>query len=121
MVPPTFTKPSTSSPSADNLENLLLNIAQNYTPALKGVDFAAAEPELFPDVGLWHPLAPRMYEDLKEYLNWCAEAAEAVLAPALLVLLRCVVASGPRVLLQHLGRRDRRSAGQACVWERPWA
>jgi hypothetical protein len=24
------------------------------------------------DVGIWHPLAPSMYEDLKEYLNWCA-------------------------------------------------
>jgi hypothetical protein len=69
------------------------------------VDFAAAEPELFPDVGLWHPLAPRMYEDLKEYLNWCAEAAEAVLAPALLVLLRCVVAGGLRELLPRLGCR----------------
>lgn len=21
-------------------------------------------------VGIWHPLAPGMYEDLKEYLNW---------------------------------------------------
>ena len=31
-----------------------------------------AEPELFPEVGIWHPLAPAMYEDLKEYLNWCA-------------------------------------------------
>ena len=41
-------------------------------PALNGVDFDVAEPQLFPDVGLWHPLAPTMYEDLKEYLNWCA-------------------------------------------------
>lgn len=65
-----FVSLSLSPPPADNLENLILNIAQNYTPALKDVDFAAAEPELFPDVGLWHPLAPRMYEDIKEYLNW---------------------------------------------------
>jgi magnesium chelatase subunit H len=65
----------------DNLENLLLNIAQNYTPALKGVDFAAAEPELFPDVGLWHPLAPRMYEDLKEYLNWYDTRKDIKFAP----------------------------------------
>lgn len=39
-------------------------------PALKGIEFSAAEPQLFPDVGIWHPLAPAMYEDLKEYLNW---------------------------------------------------
>lgn len=25
---------------------------------------------MFPDVGIWHPAAPTMYEDLKEYLNW---------------------------------------------------
>ena len=45
---------------------------QAYVPALNGVDFEVSEPQLFPDVGIWHPLAPTMYEDLKEYLNWCA-------------------------------------------------
>lgn len=55
---------------AENLENLILNIAQQYSPDCKGMNFEPAEPELFPDVGLWHPLAPHMYEDLKEYLNW---------------------------------------------------
>lgn len=56
--------------NAENLENLILNVAQNYVGDLKGVDFAPAEPEVFPDIGIWHPLAPAMYEDLKEYLNW---------------------------------------------------
>lgn len=56
--------------NADNLENLLLTISQAYVPALKDVNTAVAEPQLFPEVGLWHPLAPNMYEDLKEYLNW---------------------------------------------------
>ena len=49
-----------------------MDFTQAYVPDLKGVDFDVAEPQLFPDVGLWHPLAPTMYEDLKEYLNWCA-------------------------------------------------
>ncbi len=44
--------------NAANLEGLLLNVAQMYVPALKGADFAVAEPQLFPDVGIWHPLAP---------------------------------------------------------------
>jgi len=44
--------------NAANLEGLLLNVAQMYVPALKGVDFSVAEPQLFPDVGIWHPLAP---------------------------------------------------------------
>lgn len=53
-----------------NLENLILSTCSNYVPALKGTNFDVAEPELFPEVGIWHPLAPNMYEDLKEYLNW---------------------------------------------------
>lgn len=56
--------------NADNLESLLLNVASNYVPSLKGVEFKIAEPTENPDVGIWHPLAPGMYEDLKEYLNW---------------------------------------------------
>lgn len=28
------------------------------------------EPQTFPDLGIWHPTAPTMYEDIKEYLNW---------------------------------------------------
>ena len=56
--------------NTDNLENLLLNISSSYVPALQGVDFSVEEPTLPPDVGIWHPLAPMMYEDLKEYLNW---------------------------------------------------
>jgi magnesium chelatase subunit H len=36
-----------------------------------------ARAQVFPDVGIWHPLAPAMYEDLKEYLNWCAAAQAA--------------------------------------------
>jgi len=28
------------------------------------------EPVTYPDMGIWHPLAPSMFEDVKEYLNW---------------------------------------------------
>jgi len=68
--------------NADNLEAFLLNTAQNYVPALKGVDFSVAEPQLFPDVGIWHPLSPAgMYEDLKEYLNWYDTRRDIKFAP----------------------------------------
>ena len=46
--------------NAENLENLLLNVAEAYVPSLRGLDFMVAEPQLFPDVGIWHPLAPGM-------------------------------------------------------------
>ncbi|KIZ00427.1 magnesium chelatase subunit H [Monoraphidium neglectum] len=51
--------------NSENLQNFLLTIAGEYVPALQGVTF-----ELFPEVGIWHPMATTMYEDLKEYLNW---------------------------------------------------
>lgn len=41
-----------------NLESLLLMTAQAYVPDLKQVNFKVQEPELYPDVGIWHPLAP---------------------------------------------------------------
>ena len=69
-MPPSLSAPLPACLPAENLENLILNIAQSYSPACKNMDFTAAEPEMFPDVGLWHPLASSMYEDLKEYLNW---------------------------------------------------
>ena len=37
----------------------------------QGADMKVEEPQLFPDLGIWHPCSPGfMYEDLKEYLNW---------------------------------------------------
>ena len=56
--------------NSENLQNFLLTIAGAYVPALQGVTFEVADPELFPEVGIWHPMATTMYEDLKEYLNW---------------------------------------------------
>ena len=60
--------------SAENLENFLLMLADKYV--LKGEqtqDLASVEykaPVVYPDMGIWHPLAPTMFEDVKEYLNW---------------------------------------------------
>ena len=56
--------------SSDNLENFLLMISKAYVPALSEMEMEIAEPETFPETGIWHPTAPAMYEDLKEYLNW---------------------------------------------------
>jgi magnesium chelatase subunit H len=57
--------------SPENLENFLLMIADRYVfKTDKTVDLAFEEPIIYPDQGIWHPLAPQMFEDLKEYLNW---------------------------------------------------
>jgi magnesium chelatase subunit H len=60
--------------SPENLENFLLMLADKYV--LKGEDkqkLAASEyqaPVVYPDMGIWHPLATTMFEDVREYLNW---------------------------------------------------
>ncbi len=60
--------------SPENLENFLLMLADKYV--FKDVDkqnFASSTyqaPVVYPDLGIWHPLAPSMFEDVREYLNW---------------------------------------------------
>ncbi len=58
----------------DNLKNLLLMLADKYVfPSKEGEsrpELEVSEPQVFPDLGIWHPLAPSMFEDIKEYLNW---------------------------------------------------
>ena len=61
--------------SPENLENFMLMLADRYMFGDKDIDGAPAkmdyeEPVTYPDTGIWHPLAPGMYEDIKEYLNW---------------------------------------------------
>nr|CAB3486400.1 unnamed protein product [Digitaria exilis] len=64
--------------SPDNLQNFLKMIAGSYVPALKGAGgIAYDDPVLYLDAGIWHPLAPTMYEDVKEYLNWYGTRRDA--------------------------------------------
>ncbi|HIK54912.1 MAG TPA: magnesium chelatase subunit H [Synechococcales cyanobacterium M55_K2018_004] len=58
--------------SSDNLENFLLMLTDKYcnVAALKSTTLQYRDPVTYPDMGIWHPLAPQMFEDLKEYLNW---------------------------------------------------
>ncbi len=58
----------------DNLRNLLLMLGNKYvfpeTGSKEDTKYEIAEPEVFPDLGIWHPIASNMFEDIKEYLNW---------------------------------------------------
>ncbi|HBK66074.1 MAG TPA: magnesium chelatase subunit H, partial [Cyanobacteria bacterium UBA11166] len=54
--------------SADNLENFLLMLADKYV--LKGQKLHFKDPVVYADMGIWHPLAPKMFEDVKEYISW---------------------------------------------------
>ncbi|GFY80566.1 magnesium-chelatase subunit chlH, chloroplast, putative [Actinidia rufa] len=63
--------------SPDNLVNFLKMVSGSYVPALKGTKIEYADPVLFLDTGIWHPLAPCMYDDVKEYLNWYGTRRDA--------------------------------------------
>jgi magnesium chelatase subunit H len=62
----------------ENLENFFLMLADRYVlkedDTLNSIASAGEikyqDPVTFPDIGIWHPLAPQMFEDIKEYLNW---------------------------------------------------
>ncbi len=55
--------------SSDNLENFFLMLADKYV--FKGEKtMSFQEPVTYPDMGIWHPMATQMFEDVKEYLNW---------------------------------------------------
>ncbi|KAK4534048.1 hypothetical protein CDCA_CDCA01G0073 [Cyanidium caldarium] len=56
--------------SADNIENLILMIASKYVQGVGQFRLQVKDPVLFPDVGIWHPVAPKMFEDITEYLRW---------------------------------------------------
>jgi magnesium chelatase subunit H len=57
--------------NADNLENFLLMLSDKYVyPGNQNKEFKYAEPIVYPDMGIWHPLAPKMFEDVQEYFNW---------------------------------------------------
>lgn len=55
--------------SSENLENFLLMLADKYV--FKGQQTVKfQDPVVYLDMGVWHPLAPKMFDDVKDYLNW---------------------------------------------------
>ncbi|MGB7439437.1 MAG: magnesium chelatase subunit H, partial [Coleofasciculaceae cyanobacterium] len=85
--------------SPDNLENFLLMLADKYV--LKGQKLSFNEPVVYPDMGIWHPLSTKMFENVKDYFNWyrsredIAEDLKDPLAPCVgLVLQRTHLVTG---------------------------
>lgn len=88
--------------SSDNLENFLLMLADKYVFPDAGQDAASyADPVVYPDMGIWHPLAPKMFEDANEYWEWfnqrddITDAMRDPLAPCVgIVLQRTHIVTG---------------------------
>lgn len=56
--------------SPENLKSMLLMLAKEFVGGASISDSAIAEPILIPDKGIWHPLAPRVFESAEEYNQW---------------------------------------------------
>ena len=82
----------------DNLRNLLLMLADKYVYPKADTNreyIEVIDPVVFPDLGIWHPLAAGMFEDLKEYLNWSNSRSNLGSGPLIgLVLQRSHIVTG---------------------------
>ena len=58
--------------SSENLENFLLMLTDKYVYPDLGLSKLVnyEEPVVYPDMGIWHPLSLKMFEDIKAYLAW---------------------------------------------------
>lgn len=56
--------------SPENLQSMLLMLAKEFVSGATVSEAAVAEPILIPDKGIWHPMAPRVFETNEEYLDW---------------------------------------------------
>ncbi len=87
----------------ENLRNFFLLLADKYVIDKDVIDeninLNVKEPEVFPDLGIWHPLATEMFVDIKDYLNWSKSrndlSEKAIKGPLIgLVLQRSHIVTG---------------------------
>merc|ERR1719379_2045125 len=92
--------------SPENIEALLLNLANNYVGdiadqgLLKEVE--VIEPEVIPDKGVWHPVAPRVFETNAEYMQWLREEH----APAMGIDVDTAPVVGVVLQKSHINTKD---------------
>jgi len=108
----------------ENLEAMLLRVAGGYVEGVEDIDTdALMEPTVLPDMGIWHPLAPTIFDTMGEYKEWydnvhCPAAGILPDAPTIgLVLQKSHIATkddGHYVgVVQEL---ERRGARVACTY-----
>lgn len=103
----------------ENLEAMLLRIAGGYVKGVEEIDTEALmDPVVLPDMGIWHPLAPQIFDTMNDYREWydnvhCPAAGIATEAPTIgMVLQKSHIATkddGHYVgMVQELERRGAR-------------
>jgi len=84
--------------SPENIEALLLNLANNYVTEIKEAgslrEVEVMQPEVIPDQGIWHPMAPKVFESMSEYRQWLEKehaptvGVDAATAPVVGIVLQ---------------------------------
>ncbi|NTW02082.1 MAG: DUF3479 domain-containing protein, partial [Oscillochloris sp.] len=52
-----------------NMQRMLCMLIERYMPGYKG-RLPVEDPEIFPDVAIWHPDAPKPFTDMRSYQKW---------------------------------------------------
>jgi len=84
--------------SPENIEALLLNLASNYVAPIREKNLLGETevkaPEVIPDQGVWHPVAPKVFDSAVEYMDWArnehapALGIDAANAPVIGIVLQ---------------------------------
>merc|ERR1719329_61882 len=92
--------------SPENIEALLLNLANNYVGEIaeRGLlgEMKVVEPEVIPDRGIWHPVAPRVFETNSEYMEWLKNEH----APAMGIDVETAPVVGIVLQKSHINTKD---------------
>jgi len=92
--------------SPENIEALLLNLANNYVGPIKEAgslkELEIKEPEVIPDMGIWHPVAPRVFENAAEYKEWLVNEH----APAMGIDVETAPVVGLVLQKSHINTKD---------------
>ena len=92
--------------SPENIEALLLNLANNYVEPIKEAgslkELEIKEPEVIPDRGIWHPVAPKVFETTAEYKDWLINEH----APSLGIDAKTAPVVGVVLQKSHINTKD---------------
>ena len=92
--------------SPENIEALLLNLANNYVAEIREAgslkELEIKEPEVIPDQGIWHPMAPNVFENVADYKKWLTEEH----APAVGIDVTTAPVIGLVLAKSHINTKD---------------
>jgi magnesium chelatase subunit H len=110
----------------ENLEAMLLRVAGSYVPEIKAGTInteAIMEPVVLPDAGIWHPLAPVIFDNMVDYTDWyervhCPMAGISKDAPVIGVILQKshIATKDDGHYVGFVQELERRGAKVVCVY-----